>query len=451
MKGAWKVRVVCGAMACLSLAGCLRSERECAVDQDCVGGEQCVASRCEPRVATGRDAGTDASREPDAPDAPDVVAPTCDEGEVACAAGCCLPAATPRAGLLAAQGDAGNTPSLAFDRSGNPHLAFTHKTAEGEERLYILWWNGEEWREDRPSPGEPYVQSGRGPELMFDAAGDTHVVHMCQTTDADVLMSSRLTGGAWVHDVIHAGDAPRAWAAAATPRGDTIGVVYALPVVVNQEDRPSMMRYAWKDGDGPWLTDTRVAQGGIISDLSVAFDQGEPLLLHMSQGVNAWAAGLYEQRRVDRVGWNGPIKVFRAEDKELGSESAVEVGPDGVAHGLVWEPTARYLQHVTSNGGEWQRGQTLNQSANLEQFDLAVDALGRPHVVYARQSGGISNLVYTTLRGGAWEDEEFDLPGRPTHPTIALDSEGHPHVAYYEDEGRSLLYLYYDGDAWVTR
>ena len=59
---------------------------------------------------------------------------------------------------------------------------------------------------------------------------------------------------------------------------------------------------------------------------------------------------------------------------------------------------------------------------------------------------GIKRIWYEQLI-----QRTVEVPGSPTYPTIALDSEGHPHVAYYEDQGRNLAYTYFDGDEWVTR
>lgn len=60
---------------------------------------------------------------------------------------------------------------------------------------------------------------------------------------------------------------------------------------------------------------------------------------------------------------------------------------------------------------------------------IALDTQGRPHVAYSRQGGG-GSIRYATLNGGAWTLENVNNGHRPS---IAVDSQNEPRIAYRVD------------------
>jgi hypothetical protein len=70
-----------------------------------------------------------------------------------------------------------------------------------------------------------------------------------------------------------------------------------------------------------------------------------------------------------------------------------------------------------------------------EMSSLALDPSGYPHITYMNFIGeGNRDLKYARrLPSGAWSIETVDAPGDVGYfPSIAVDSDGRPHIAYYD-------------------
>ncbi|MBP7746201.1 MAG: hypothetical protein KA383_08710 [Phycisphaerae bacterium] len=80
---------------------------------------------------------------------------------------------------------------------------------------------------------------------------------------------------------------------------------------------------------------------------------------------------------------------------------------------------------------------------------LAIDADGNPHVAYV--SAGA--LKYGEHAGGSWQTETVPvLPVSGCVPSLALDSEGRPHIAYlgYIGSAHGVCYAHWTGTTWQT-
>jgi hypothetical protein len=75
---------------------------------------------------------------------------------------------------------------------------------------------------------------------------------------------------------------------------------------------------------------------------------------------------------------------------------------------------------------------------------LALDAEGHPHIAY-----GGDHLYYAWHDGGAWQLETVDSDARVgQHTSLALDADGRPHISYLDAYNVDLKYAYFDGAAW---
>jgi hypothetical protein len=81
----------------------------------------------------------------------------------------------------------------------------------------------------------------------------------------------------------------------------------------------------------------------------------------------------------------------------------------------------------------------------LSNRSLRVDQQGHPHIVY-----GGDFLYYAWQDGAQWHTETVDdSQGTGRYPSLALDSAGNPHIAYYDGGERKLKYAVRTGSNWV--
>ena len=78
---------------------------------------------------------------------------------------------------------------------------------------------------------------------------------------------------------------------------------------------------------------------------------------------------------------------------------------------------------------------------------IAVDSAGRPHIAYFAET---NELRYASWTGSSWQFEKVDswsIMGEKA--SLALDSNDNPHIAYYDWDARDLKYAYKNDSTWI--
>jgi len=103
-----------------------------------------------------------------------------------------------------------------------------------------------------------------------------------------------------------------------------------------------------------------------------------------------------------------------------------------------------YLRIARWNGYNWQFEQ-VNTSGRLGiNLDMAIDNANQPCITCL---DGSNNVVYVHKSGSTWQTEVVETAGSP-YPSIALDQQYRPHLAYFRQPQNELRYAWLNGSTW---
>ncbi|HEC86835.1 MAG TPA: hypothetical protein ENI49_03080, partial [Thermoplasmatales archaeon] len=77
---------------------------------------------------------------------------------------------------------------------------------------------------------------------------------------------------------------------------------------------------------------------------------------------------------------------------------------------------------------------------------LALDSEGHPHISYYGEA--YDDLKYARWDGNSWNIEVVDSTDVGSYNSLALDSKGYPHISYNDFENDDLKYARWDGNSW---
>lgn len=107
-----------------------------------------------------------------------------------------------------------------------------------------------------------------------------------------------------------------------------------------------------------------------------------------------------------------------------------------------------HLYYAWFDGARWNH-ETVDQSDAVGRFpSLALDSEGHPHISYYDDL--TDDLKYACWDGSSWLVETVDAEGIVgAYASLALDSGGHPHISYYDNSNADLKHAYWDGSSWL--
>jgi PKD repeat protein len=135
---------------------------------------------------------------------------------------------------------------------------------------------------------------------------------------------------------------------------------------------------------------------------------------------------------------------------------------DSIAVNGLGEPAISYSLHSTAFGIMEQSSGVWNDQVLDAGYDgygsfLLADSSGNLRAIYLRQLGsdesGIRTVYYAEQNSGIWNIQQVGkMAGGHTNPCLALDSEGHPYIAYVEWKqwiGTAMTLAHWDGAIWT--
>jgi hypothetical protein len=116
-------------------------------------------------------------------------------------------------------------------------------------------------------------------------------------------------------------------------------------------------------------------------------------------------------------------------------------------------PTLFTITNTQATTSEWKY-QTLDTKLDfyaISNFHFVLDSAGYPHIIYFNEHFGSmqEDLMYSFWTGASWKVQTVDSNlSKQTHASFILDSNGIPHICYFDDEKDVLKYASWAGSNW---
>jgi len=137
----------------------------------------------------------------------------------------------------------------------------------------------------------------------------------------------------------------------------------------------------------------------------------------------------------------------------VGTHSSIAVDASGNPRISYHDETAGTLKYARFTGSSWSIETVPDADAHVgHHTSLRLDASGNPRIAYARGTTDIySALKYARWTGAAWSIETVDqqAQGVGVDASLALDSNGNPHISHHKAWGQQgLRYAKKTGSKW---
>lgn len=209
------------------------------------------------------------------------------------------------------------------------------------------------------------------------------------------------------------------------------------------------VRYAFRSkNEREWHT-MQLDAGG--SALSIAVDNaGRPYFAY---------AGEYE-RGLRYAYWDGTKWIKQTIDQErIAFWNSIQLTPDGLPrisyYQRLWQDGtyALHLKYAWFDGHVWYTETVDPESATGKFNSLALDSEGHPHISYSDVDRGDLRYVH-------WDGSQWRYSAPDSHRAsdgwvglancIVLDSNNLPHIAYLDVDHRKVKYTRWTGTKWET-
>jgi fibronectin type 3 domain-containing protein len=221
--------------------------------------------------------------------------------------------------------------------------------------------------------------------------------------------------------------------------------VYGRTHIAYRNDDDASLRYATNSG-GDWkitIVDTGIS---LDSTISLALDgQGKVHIAYMSY------YGEWDEHLVYATNRGGDWTKEAADpDQGTGYYNDLFIDQDGYAHLAYYDYDADSLKYANNTAGSWTNA-TVDANG-CREVSLAVNSYDVVHILYA-QHGTNDVLRWAQWSGGSWFRSTLDSGGGTNsmgrYNSMALYGQ-ELHLTYFDDTANELLYQHFDGVAWMT-
>jgi hypothetical protein len=342
--------------------------------------------------------------------------------------------------------------SIALDSAGHCHVSYWFSTSNSESFLKYSTNSSGVWSSEIVDPRASAGLFGyQNNSIALDATGRPHIAY--QGPDQLVYFASRGVSGWTVQLVDNSSLGGVANAGLFTSIDfDGNGNVWIAHLASSSSPAGQIVRLS-TNVTGPWTTTSIATLDYYSKGTSLQVDPTGAVQILYHSNANG---GIYRATRtpsgtsvdlVDREEVTTGPGDLRQHPGSVGLASSLFVDTDGFMHvtylseygDLVNSPSQPRgrLLYATNKGGTWRNEPVTGHFGDgspyqfIEHAAVSVDHQGIAHVAF-RDS---SQVVYGNNRSGMWTFEQLDLAysfgPEPLTVSIALDSDGFAHVAYF--------------------
>lgn len=327
--------------------------------------------------------------------------------------------------------------SLVLDEETQPRVAYYDMKAF---ELRYARYDGTAWQVEVVDNGGEY---GGDVSMALDDSGRPHISYYDQHNDQ--VKHAHYDGAAWRVDVVES--ALGHWAGNTSLALDLGGRPHMSYTNYDEySGNGKALRYAHYDGSS-WQIEIVDKGGDLGGSTSLALDSNG----HPHVGYVDSLRHELKYAHHDGVSWS---TVVVDTGGHVGAEVSLALDAEDLPHMAFYSYTTVIhgftdtdLMYAHHDGSSW-RVETVESEGNVGSFvSLAVDSAGRPHIAYFDHTHGA--LKYATQDGTSWRVETADDIGWVGwYASLALDSQDHPHIAYYDMNNQHLKYAHHDGRGW---
>jgi hypothetical protein len=200
------------------------------------------------------------------------------------------------------------------------------------------------------------------------------------------------------------------------------------------------LMYGVWNGEG-WTTQ-KVAYGGISAILALDSKDNPHLLYYDNWGTYkttyaSWNGTGWTTQTINDQGYGGTLVLDSADKPHILYSLATETG----------NVQTYFLKYATWTGSKWDV-KTIEDTGYAQNYNLALDKAGNPHVCFSYSSSmhidpSVNTdyfLKYATFTGSNWNIQTVNPTGKNgVYCSLALDLKGNPHIIF-EDQHSSLWY-----------
>ena len=310
-----------------------------------------------------------------------------------------------------------------------------------------------------PELGQGNIPHGRYPSLALDASGEPRICYQGIANNTYALRCSIASAGQWSAETVDSGPGFSGFDPDLSVASDG-SLHVAFYRALNQQ---RTVAYAYRSAQG-WSTREVESSLDVGAHVSLLLDAAQQPIVAYRDGVagNNARLGLVVARPLAET-WSFEVAVpIAADDTDVGFASEMVLDAAGNPHisyqgggGL----GAMSLRYVRKEGENWATGivdnLTPTTSFSFVYNAIALDSQGRPHIAYSDPGAG--DLKYARWEGSAWVIESVDSQGDTGWgASLALDAQDHPHITYFDrstggQTSAAVKYATWTGAAWEFR